>query len=457
MRLLPGGDLCRRIASGKLTIAETLRILRELSRAFAHAHARNVVHRDVKPANVLFDDEDYPVLTDFGIAKALDAGADLTKQGHAIGTALYMSPEQACGDPVDARTDLYGLGVVLFEMLTGRPPYDGDSSREILYKHIGQPVPRLPAPFAGLQPLISTLMAKDRDDRPRDADALIALIDQVSLKDIGSIDLASVRAEPRPPVRQPPPQAAETVLSDGDPTRITPRPDAPGKIRSVRRAAVMVGSVLIAVAAAGGGWWWLQQDEAAKGSIVQAEPIPKQPPSAGPPESTSIPVDGAESALPSAAQTDVSTLAPVGKPTQNPSTESGAIINRNEAIPKQQFKRPSSKSAPAQEPTVADPETQSPAAEDVAAPGALPAPVADPTDGRAISNPEAVGRSTEPAPAVPIEPPQTTPPVAADVATGNEGVKPPVAEVKELKKPSAEVETKDDDDGFMDLLRSGGG
>lgn len=266
MRLLPGGDLSKRIAAGKLTVPESLRILREVAKAFAHAHSRNVVHRDVKPANILFDDEDFPMLTDFGIAKALDTDGRLTKEGHAMGTALYMSPEQVCGEDVDARTDLYGLGVVLFEMLTGRPPYEGDA-REVVFKHIGQPVPKLPDAFASLQPLITTLMAKARTDRPRDAEALIALIDQLPRSGLEAWDLAPAPIDVRPELLDrpltSPQQSSATVLA----------PSAPLRRKRVPRAVAAAVAVLI-IAAASGGWW--MQEQAAQQERERAEQVAKQ-------------------------------------------------------------------------------------------------------------------------------------------------------------------------------------
>src|SRR5689334_6890635 len=159
MRLLTGGDLRRRIERG-LAPVEALAILRELADAFAHAHARGFVHRDVKPENVMFDEQGFPVLTDFGIAKALDAESRMTRTGMTMGTPRYLSPEQASGKPVDARADLYSLGVMLYEMLTGRPPYDAEESMAVIFKHVTEPIPQLPESFLRYQPLLEKLMAK---------------------------------------------------------------------------------------------------------------------------------------------------------------------------------------------------------------------------------------------------------------------------------------------------------
>jgi tRNA A-37 threonylcarbamoyl transferase component Bud32/cytoskeletal protein RodZ len=164
MRLLTGGDLRGRIRKG-LRAIEALAILRELAGAFEHAHGRGFVHRDVKPENVLFDDEGLPLLTDFGIAKALGSDSHMTGTGVAIGTPRYFSPEQARGKPVDARSDLYSLGIIFYEMLTGKPPYDGDEPLAIVMKHVNDPIPVLPDEHAQLQPLLELLMAKDPANR----------------------------------------------------------------------------------------------------------------------------------------------------------------------------------------------------------------------------------------------------------------------------------------------------
>jgi serine/threonine protein kinase len=164
MRLLTGGDLRSRIDLG-LTQLEALAILREVSDAFGHAHARGFVHRDVKPENIIFDEDGYPVLTDFGIAKALDAGTHLTATGVSVGTPRYISPEQARGRPVDARADLYSLGVILYEMLTGQRPFRGSTIIAIIQSHRNDPIPVLPAELSRFQRMLDALLAKDPRDR----------------------------------------------------------------------------------------------------------------------------------------------------------------------------------------------------------------------------------------------------------------------------------------------------
>jgi actin-related protein len=178
MRLLTGGDL-RRIIEEGLSPIDALLILRDVSHAFAHAHAAGLVHRDIKPENILFDEQGIPVVTDFGIAKLREGNSKVTRTGTYVGTPRYMSPEQFKGSAVDARADLYCLGVVLYEMLAGAPPFEGEELVVLMYKHLMETAPRLPPQCAWLQGLVDKLMAKDPADRPQSTEELIELIDQL--------------------------------------------------------------------------------------------------------------------------------------------------------------------------------------------------------------------------------------------------------------------------------------
>ena len=147
--------------------------------ALGFAHRNGVVHRDIKPANVIIDDGGEVKVADFGIARAVSGGAgDLTQTGTVMGTATYFSPEQAQGQEVDPRSDLYSLGVVLYEMITGRPPFTGDSPVSIAYKHVQEPVPPprsiVPAIPAGLQAITLKLLAKRTSNRYASAEDLRA-------------------------------------------------------------------------------------------------------------------------------------------------------------------------------------------------------------------------------------------------------------------------------------------
>jgi serine/threonine protein kinase len=173
---LSAGSLRERLQSG-LGVHEALNIAHDLASGLTYAHEMGFVHRDVKPGNILFRANGAAVLADFGIAKAIKSISSATMAGNAIGTPDYMSPEQAQASPVDGRTDIYSLGAVLFEMLTGRKPYVANDPYVVALKHVTDPVPKLPEAMAWLQPLIEQTMAKDREQRFATGDAFMAACD----------------------------------------------------------------------------------------------------------------------------------------------------------------------------------------------------------------------------------------------------------------------------------------
>ncbi len=161
---ISGGTLKDRIGNG-MSVAEVLDVACDVARGLEYAHKKGVVHRDVKPGNILFKSDGTAVLADFGIAKAMDNSSGMTMAGSSIGTPDYMSPEQARAEQVDGRSDLYSLGAVLYEMLVGNPPYTGSDPFSIALAHVTQPVPQLPEPHQWLQPLLDGLMAKSLEQR----------------------------------------------------------------------------------------------------------------------------------------------------------------------------------------------------------------------------------------------------------------------------------------------------
>jgi eukaryotic-like serine/threonine-protein kinase len=177
---LTGGSLEERLPPGRpLADAKVRRIASELAAGLAHAHTRGVVHRDLKPSNVLFDGEGRAKLADFGIAHARGE-ATLTEAGTILGTAAYLSPEQASGEPTGPPTDVYSFGVILFRMLTGRLPFQGDQPLELALKHRDEPPPPLgdvrpDAPFE-LAALADVALAKSPSARPPDGAALTAIL-----------------------------------------------------------------------------------------------------------------------------------------------------------------------------------------------------------------------------------------------------------------------------------------
>lgn len=179
MEYIEGGDLKQRLADGPLPPAIALDVLEKIAGALGYAHAHGVIHRDVKPGNILFRQDGSPVLTDFGIAKSLHGDGDLTAAGVFLGSPNYMAPEQVDSGSVDHGVDIYALGIILYEMLTGRKPFVSASIIDVIYAHRTAPMPRLPAPFAPLQGLLDLMTAKPRNERFKDIDALLHHLDML--------------------------------------------------------------------------------------------------------------------------------------------------------------------------------------------------------------------------------------------------------------------------------------
>lgn len=173
MQYLPGPSLKQLLDSGE-RIKQPFTTGLRIAAALDHVHSKGFVHRDIKPANILFNDANEALLSDFGIAKAQDQQTQLTQMGAILGTARYMSPEQARGDmSTDPRSDLYSLGVVLFELLAGQPPYQSLCPLSLMNKHLNDPIPELPQSVKHAQPLINKLLSKQLDDRHTNAKYLI--------------------------------------------------------------------------------------------------------------------------------------------------------------------------------------------------------------------------------------------------------------------------------------------
>jgi len=173
MEYFPRGDLKARMYFG-VTEAETLRYVEQIAAALSVVHGAGLLHRDLKPPNVMLRESDEVVLIDFGLARNLRGDAHSTRTGVLRGSPYYMSPEQALGEELDARSDLYSLGVMYHEMLTGRKPFTGGSAIEVLQQHVNAPPPNLPLSLSRHAPLLARLLAKRREERFNSAGEVIA-------------------------------------------------------------------------------------------------------------------------------------------------------------------------------------------------------------------------------------------------------------------------------------------
>src|SRR5256714_6137532 len=260
-----------------LTIDYIQRVLWEAACALGHAHQRGVVHRDVKPANIMFDHDGRVMLTDFGISKALQAASGFTGTGMIIGTPHYMAPEQAKGGTVDGRADQYSLGVVGYRMIMGELPYTGDSVHTILYKHIFEHVPRAASkrgdPPAFLTTAIARALSKEPDQRfPTMEDFATAVWPE---QPVASPKSGTAQRGRRPP---PPPR---TATADA-PTEVTTAPTTPipragikiPPAQKKRSGVGMLVGAIVVVAAGVGGYLALGRKPAAR------LPPPPPPPAA---------------------------------------------------------------------------------------------------------------------------------------------------------------------------------
>jgi|KBSSwiStaDraftv2_1062776.scaffolds.fasta_scaffold02215_16 serine/threonine-protein kinase len=287
MELVEGETLARRLARlGPFPPAEAMSLVQELARALGAAHARGIYHRDIKPENVLLTPDGSAKLADFGIARLTEGPRDAreTAAGVIFGTPQYMSPEQAAGQRQDGRCDVYALGVLLFELLTGAPPYLGASATHVLAAHLLSPVPRLPAqgPHGPLAPaladLVGRMMAKNAAERPSTMGEVEAALEAVltghelpppvprlavrpwmrrglvalAVTAVAVLIVLGVRgARPAPPapaatesaVAPTAPPAAPTPVATPEPERAdvpAPRTSAPATARATRPVAVEV-------------------------------------------------------------------------------------------------------------------------------------------------------------------------------------------------------------------------
>ncbi|HEX6106438.1 MAG TPA: protein kinase [Gemmatimonadales bacterium] len=350
MKFLRGGSLSTVLAERKrLTPPEIRRLLLEAGSALGYAAQRGIVHRDIKPDNIMFDEFGQCLLTDFGIAKAA-SGQKLTGTGMSIGTPHYMSPEQARAQAIDGRSDIYSLGVVAYQALAGGVPYDGEDSFSIGYKHITEPVPTpqlITADERRLFEVIKRMLMKDPNDRFQSCEELVASIQGQPIAAAGSVrvSLAAVGAGAAgssgagPVLGSPPLIVSQPTTPLDSPLvdrRATPRERRDLPRRVADRSVAMRGGassswawlwvVLAVLGAAGGAYYYYRARGFAPGPAAAADSVPPGgvtpvPGDSAPPSvvSDTSPARGAaapaDTAAPSPAATPAPTRAPAPAPT----------------------------------------------------------------------------------------------------------------------------------------------
>ncbi|MCL4265580.1 MAG: serine/threonine protein kinase [Anaerolineae bacterium] len=223
MRYMSGGSLSDRLKQGRLSLVAAEAVLTRIASALDRAHGIGVVHRDLKPGNILFDQYGDAYLADFGIAKIAEATAALTGSG-LVGTPSYMSPEQVKGEEVDGRSDIYSLGIILYEMLSGAQPYQATTPWGILSKHVNAPIPHILEQTADLPPQLDTIvtraLAKEATDRFQTASELASAVTLMMQQRPYSSTPTIVSAAPEPETPLPPPP--ETIpTAPAEPTPVT--------------------------------------------------------------------------------------------------------------------------------------------------------------------------------------------------------------------------------------------
>jgi len=330
MRYMTGGSLSDRMKQGPVDFQETTRILSRIGSALDEAHAKKIIHRDLKPGNILFDSHSDPYISDFGIAKFTASSTNVTGSA-IIGTPAYISPEQAQGEVIDGRSDIYALGIILFEMLSGRPPYDADTPMAVVVKHITEPVPHIldlnPNLPAGVEMVIEKAMAKNRDERFSTAGQMAKALEAVARGETPNLAPAAVAGAGMAPGSGTMAGATRIAMAParpGEPPTVAPPGGAPPTIappltaepeKQPRRFSFLifglVGLCLVLAAVAAVGYVGTRSN----GFLVPLFGAPSATPTLLPPTPTAT---AAPTEAPTAATTELPTEAPTEAPTGAP-------------------------------------------------------------------------------------------------------------------------------------------
>ncbi len=267
MRFVEGGTLSDVMTGKPLPLERVSRLIGQIASALDYAHSKGVIHRDIKPSNVLTDKQGNCLLSDFGLAKVLMASPKFTTSGAFIGTPTYASPEQCMGAELDHRSDIYSLGVMLYEMVVGRPPYDAETPMAVVIKHVHDPLP-LPHSLApdipdAVEKVILKALAKNPNDRYQSAGEMSTALDAVAKAGVAAPDKTAA-----PPKKVEEPGATQVLQPAGKTVKLEP-----GQKRRIPAWGLAVGCAVILLALAGvavlggvglGLWTFSQKTPAAR-------------------------------------------------------------------------------------------------------------------------------------------------------------------------------------------------
>jgi serine/threonine-protein kinase len=311
MRYMTGGSLARAMKAGTLTLEDVARIMNQVASGLDFAHAKGIVHRDLKPDNILFDENGDAFISDFGIAKLSQSNTNLTGTG-VVGTPSYMSPEQGLGEDVDGRSDIYSLGAILFELLSGQPPYEAKTPLAVLYKHANEPIPHILDLNPNLPPTVEMVVEKALAKKPEDRYPIAAILarafDSAVRGEVPELDYKKTQpymaALPKSAFGTPPPIAIRT------PTPL-PAPAAAVEVAKPRFPWLPIfGGLAILILIGFATWKWILP-------AARPEPTATVTPTLA---ATPVPDTPTEAPSPTSAPTDIPVIAPtiIPSPTATP-------------------------------------------------------------------------------------------------------------------------------------------
>ena len=414
-----GSDLSSRVgAVPPLSLSEVLAIVRQVAEALDYAHRQGIVHRDIKPSNILLDKAGHVKVADFGIAKVAGQATELTVAGSVMGSPQYLSPEQIRGEDLDGRSDVFSLGVVLFELLSGRRPFDGDTITTLVYQILHKDTPAISELRGGIPPrlerLLARMLAKDREERVPSAgqvaEELAAIARELPDETLAAPAAADVQAQvptyalPRRTTAQISPLAPAAAAAP--PAAVPGGAPAAAPDRRGLLVAIVAAVVVLAAGAFGVGWWINShrlQDEIAAVAPGPAANAPATAAPASPSASGPAPTSPTSSVPAVPAPPAAAPQLPATRPTSGPAA--GAEAPRQTS--------PSAPAAARNEPRAAAPPPTP--AQSARPPAAPPLPVPAPRRPAEPPAPPAAGpRETAPAPAPSAPAQEEAPEVAAD-------------------------------------------
>jgi serine/threonine-protein kinase len=400
MPFLQNGDLTRLLKGQPLPLPQVRRIISQLGDALDYAHQQGLVHRDVKPNNVLLDERGNCLLSDFGITKIIEGTSKFTVTGGIIGTPDYMSPEQGMGRKLDGRSDIYALGIMLYQMVTGRVPYKADTPMAVLFKHVTDPLPMPrklnPALPEAVEQVVLKALAKQPEDRFATAGEMVQAIQRAIPETTPTAPASAPEAPPPPPVIPPRPNPVAPITPPPAPLPHTPPP--PHTNFSLMGVAGLLAISVVAFLCAVAGF-----------VIWTGRPTPPIDTA-----SATNTVAPAASTAPAAAATPVlvvvSTSASLPTPTNSPVPPTVAVT----AVRSESISLPTFTASPSPSPTPTLVPSDTPSATPPATFSPTPSPTVPPTATPSPLPPVQLGQNCSRAPAASL--PRPGPPIAPNWA-----------------------------------------